>query len=393
MKYYDRKIYPELKKHLYKKQVTVITGMRRVGKTTILKKLLEEFKSDNSLYIDFERIDNRELFSEKNYDNIISTLSGQGLNLKKPVCIALDEVQLVKNLPSVIKYLYDNYKIKFILSGSSSYYLKNLFSESLAGRKKIFELYPLDFGEFLVFNEVKCLSPGLNKKFNSLEYERLKNYYKEYLEFGGFPEVVLTKNHQDKKDILLDIISSYINIDIKALAGFRDSDILYSLIKLLSQRVGSRLDYKKLSTITGLAWLTVKNYIDFFEKSYLLFRAPVFGKSKDKEIVKAKKLYFVDNGLVNALADISSGQQLENATYNQLRAFGKISYFALKTGKEIDFILNDEWAYEVKETPTEPDLVSARRILPDKIDSQKLFLIGKKPASNFTDFIWAGDIR
>ena len=143
----------------------------------------------------------------------------------------------------------------------------------------------------------------------------------------------------------------------------------------------------------GLAWLTVKNYIDFFEKSYLLFRAPVFGKSKDKEIVKAKKLYFVDNGLANVLADISSGQQLENAIYNQLRAFGKISYFALKTGKEVDFILDDQWAYEVKETPTESDLKLARRILPSKIDPKKLFLIGKKPVANFTNFIWAGDIR
>jgi len=393
MKYYDRKIYPELKKHLSKKQVTVLTGMRRVGKTTILKKLLEDFGLDNSLYLDFERVDNREIFSEKNYENIVATLSTQGLNFKKPVCIALDEVQLVKNLPSVVKYLYDNYKIKFILSGSSSYYLKNLFSESLAGRKKIFELYPLDFGEFLVFNEVICGSPGLNKKFNNSGYEKLKNYYKEYLEFGGFPEVVLTKNHQDKKDILLDIINSYVNIDIKVLADFRDSDILYSLIKLLSRRVGSRIDYKKLSSEMGLAWLTVKNYIDFFEKSYLLFRAPVFGKSKDKEIVKAKKLYFVDNGLANVLADISSGQQLENAIYNQLRAFGKISYFALKTGKEVDFILDDQWAYEVKETPTESDLKLARRILPSKIDPKKLFLIGKKPVANFTNFIWAGDIR
>lgn len=393
MKFYDRKIYPEIKKHLSKRQVTVITGMRRVGKTTILKKLLEDFKSDNSIYIDFERVDNRELFSEKNYDNIVIVLSEQGLNFKKPICVAMDEVQLVKNLPSVVKYLYDNYTIKFILSGSSSYYLKNLFSESLSGRKKIFELYPLDFGEFLIFNQVACVSRGFNKKFNSTEYEKLKNYYKEYLEFGGFPEVVLTKNHQDKKDILIDIISSYINIDIKALSDFRDSDIVYSLIKLLSQRVGSRLDYKKLSMITGLAWLTVKNYIDFFENSYLLFRVPVFGKSREKEIVKAKKLYFVDNGLLNVLSDVSIGQQFENAVYNQLRSFGKISYFALKTGKEIDFIVDGEWAYEVKQTPLELDLSSAQRTLPSKIDPKKLFLIGAKSASNFSDFIWAGDIR
>src|SRR3989338_11540272 len=151
---YPRKLYPFLNEHLGKKQITVITGMRRTGKTTLLKQLLADIPTANKIYVDLERIDNREMFLEKNYDAIIYNLRQRGLDIKHKVFVGLDEIQLAPNLPSVLKYLYDNYDIKFIVTGSSSYYIKNLFTESLAGRKKVFELYPLDFGEFLVFKEV-----------------------------------------------------------------------------------------------------------------------------------------------------------------------------------------------------------------------------------------------
>ena len=134
----ERKIYHQLKKHLSQKQITVITGIRRSGKTTILKQLLSEIKSPNQLYLDFQRLDNRELFGEKNYDNIVRSLSEQGLDFGRKTYLGLDEMQLVPEATSVLKYLYDHYNIKFIITGSSSFYLKNLFSESLSGRKKIF---------------------------------------------------------------------------------------------------------------------------------------------------------------------------------------------------------------------------------------------------------------
>ena len=136
--FYQRNIFLELKEHLEVKQVTVLTGMRRTGKTTLVKQLIEISPIRQKIYFDLERIDNRELFSEKNYDNIILALTQRGILFSEKVLIAIDEIQLVPNLPSVIKYLYDTYDIKFLLTGSSSYYLKNRFNESLAGRKKIF---------------------------------------------------------------------------------------------------------------------------------------------------------------------------------------------------------------------------------------------------------------
>ncbi|MFA4831688.1 MAG: AAA family ATPase, partial [Patescibacteria group bacterium] len=112
-----RKIYPELKKHLKQKQITVITGMRRTGKTTLLRQLLKDISSKNKIYIDLERLDNRELFSQKNYDNILRELAARGLSLEEKMYLAIDEIQMLPSAPSVLKYLYDTFDVKFIVTG------------------------------------------------------------------------------------------------------------------------------------------------------------------------------------------------------------------------------------------------------------------------------------
>src|SRR3989344_4424674 len=203
--FYPRKIYSDIKEHLQSNDVTIITGMRRTGKTTLVEHLLSEIDSENKIFLDLEKISNQELFSDKNYDNVILNLEAQGLTRKDKMYVALDEIQTLPNIPSVIKYLHDHYDIKFILTGSSSYYLKNLFTESLSGRKRLFELYPLDFDEFLTFKNVSRTSLDVidnAKYFNSHEYERLKAHYEEYIEYGGFPRVVLAESVKEKMDML-----------------------------------------------------------------------------------------------------------------------------------------------------------------------------------------------
>ncbi len=389
----ERQIYPSLKSHLTKKQITVITGMRRTGKTTLAKQLLSEVKSSNKAYFDLERFDIRELFAEKNFDNIVKSLTDRGLDFSKKVNLVIDEIQLVPEIASVLKYLYDNYQIKFITTGSSSYYLKHLFSESLAGRKKIFEIYPLSFSEYLTFNNISFNKTDfVEQKFSSSEFERLKNYYEDYIKFGGFPEVVLATNRSDKTDLISDILSSYINIDIKTLADFRSDKNISNLLKMLASRVGSRLDYAKLSRLTGMSRPTIQSYIDFFEKTYLIKRISVLSKQPDREIVKAQKLYFCDNGFLNLLAEVSSGAQFENAIFNQIHQLGKINYYALKTGKEVDFILNENLALEIKESPIDFDLTNLID-LTKSIRISKSRLVGRNPVPNFTDYIWGGEVH
>lgn len=392
MMFIERKIYPELKTHLDKKFITIITGLRRTGKTTLLKKLIDDFSSKNKLYIDLERIDNRELFSEKNYDNIVDSLKSRGVELNENTLLGIDEVQLSPQIVSPIKYLYDNYQIKFVITGSSSYYIKNLFSESLAGRKKVFELHTLNFSEFLKFKGVNYNFSGTYfKKFNASEYERIKSYYEEFIKFGGFPDVVLSKDISGKKDIISDIISSYLNIDIKNISEIRDQKNIHSLLKLLASRACTRLDISKLSSVTGISRTTVYNYLDLLENTFIIKRVPVFSKNPDREIVKAQKIFINDNGLLNWLAEVSTGIQFENAIFNQLKILGKLQYYSLKTGKEIDFILDEKTAIEVKETATQQDF-NLLQGLSARIDIKDNILVSRYPSPSFKDFIWGGDI-
>ncbi|SKB49104.1 ATP-binding protein [Dyadobacter psychrophilus] len=389
-----RKIYPELLEHLSRRQITVLTGMRRTGKTSLLKQLLAESDISQKLYYDLERIDNRAFFAQPNYEGIIAALKLQGVDFSKKVLIAIDEIQLLRNLPSVIKYLYDHYDIKFIVTGSSAYYMKNQFSESLAGRKKIFELFPLDFGELLAFKDVNAIPLNFDQAATYVpsEYERLRVLYDEYINFGGFPEVVLAKSEDEKKDLVKDILSSYINYDLSVLADIRSPIDIFTLIKLLSIRVGTKLDISKLASMTSLSRNLVENYLDLLEKSYLIRTIPVLSRSPDREIVKAKKVYFLDNGIASLSGELGSGSKFENAVFNQLLHKGEVAYYQLKTGREIDFIVDKEYSFEVKETATEADLKNVQS-LAKNLEITKSFVIGRHPVKKFEGFIWGGFIR
>jgi predicted AAA+ superfamily ATPase len=389
-----RYIYSRLLAHSTKKQITVLTGMRRTGKTTLLKQLMAQCDIPQKHYFDLERIDVRVLFSEPNYEVIVQALSRQGTDFSKKVLICIDEIQLVPNLPSVLKYLYDSYDIKFIVTGSSAYYMKNQFSESLAGRKKIFEIYPLTFGELLAFKGVQAGKPEIQKatKFISSEYERLKGYYDEYIDFGGFPEVVLADSAEDKRDLISDILSSYINFDLAFLSDIRNPTNLFKLIKLLSVRIGTKLDISKLTSLTGMARQTVENYLDLLEKSYLIRTIPVLANSPDREIVKAKKVYFLDNGIASLAGELGSGSKFENAVFNQLMHRGEVAYYQLKTGREIDFILDQKQCFEVKETASEHDLKNTAS-LAKNLDINESYVIGRHPLRIFEGFIWGGFLQ
>lgn len=389
--FYQRTILKDLLEHLPKKQITVLTGMRRTGKTTLVKQLMTRSNIRQQIYFDLERIDNRELFSEKNYETIAYTLTQRGFNVNEPLLIAIDEIQMVPNLPSVVKYLYDTYGFKFLLTGSSSYYLKNAFTESLAGRKKIFEVYPLTFGEWLTFNGIP-FTPTIDfteVRFVNAEYERLKAFYESYIQFGGFPEVVLASSDADKRELIQDILSSYINYDIAALADIRKSTEIYKLIKLLAVRIGTRIDISKLTSLIQISRPTVENYLALLEQSYLIKTIPVTTYSPDRAIVKARKLYFLDNGIAASVAELSSGSKFENAVFNQLQATHDITYFQLKTGREIDFVLNQSHAIEVKETATESDLKNLAD-LASNLEINQNYVVGRYPNRVFDGMIWGG---
>jgi predicted AAA+ superfamily ATPase len=395
-----RALFPALQGALADRRVIVLTGMRRVGKTTTVRWLLDLIPSPNKVYLDLERLDYRAVFQERNYEAVASFLRNRGLDLTQPTCVALDEIQYVPNVPSVIKYLYDTYGIKFILTGSSSYYLKNYFTESLAGRKVVFELFPLSFGEFLDFKGIpyRPRRDFTDMVFDPYEYDRLKVFYEEYLEYGGLPDVALEPRSATKTEILKDIFSSYINIDVRTIADFQKVAELQQLLRVLAGRIGNKLDHTKLASIVGLSRPTLVQYLEFLEKTYLICRVPAYTASVDRAAALGKKLYFYDNGIANVLGRLSEGALFENAIFNQLRNYGELAYLSRGNGLEVDFILRrmsaagaEDVALEVKVHPILAEAQKLKRITTG-YPLRAAHLVGRFPTPGFSDFIWGGQV-
>lgn len=392
MNIYPRFLFSALKEALSDNRAVVITGMRRVGKTTSLHWLLDQVASPNKIYLDLERLDQRAVFQESNYDLVINFLRNRGLDSNQPMTVALDEIQYVPNLPSVVKYLADNHQIKFLLTGSSSFYLKNYFTESLAGRKVVFELFPLTFGEFLGFRAVtyQRRERFADMHFDPYEFERLKNHYEDYLLYGGLPSVVLEERPSARKDILNDIFSSYINIDVRTLADFQKIGELQQLLRVLALRIGNKVDQTKLASVVGISRPTLAQYLEFLEKTYVIARIPAFAGG-DKPAALGKKLYFCDNGIASILAQVSEGALFENAIYNQLRRYGNLAYIAKGREYEIDFVVQEKKpvALEVKYHPTLSDSEKLNRIA-EKHGIKQSWVVGKYSTPGWQDFLWGG---
>lgn len=369
--FYPRNIYSRLEKELETPQATVITGMRRTGKTTTLKYLYKLVSSQNKAYFDFENPLHRQLFQLQDYDSILNNLQrNHGINPHERVYLFLDEIQNYPPITNIMKYLHDHYNTKFFVTGSSSYYLKNLFPESMAGRKLVFEMFPLTFREFLRFrsDQIKIKitppSPNFKQKVHNKSYymhSPLSVFYEEYLEFGGFPEVIIESDPVRKKELQKDIFKSYFEIDVKSLADFRDLEMLRNFILLLVPRIGSKIDISKLSSELGISRATISNYFTFLESTYLITRLSRYSSSIDKMLSGPQKLYFCDVGIASALGSLSSGQSLEQSIFQNLRTSHELNYYATSKGGEIDFVADKHIALEVKKHAVPRDLANLHK--------------------------------
>ena len=392
---FRRKILEHIEPWLEAREIIVITGMRRVGKTTLLQMIYDQIPSANKVFLDLENILEQKVFEETDYNNIWSNLRAYGITQKEKAYIFLDEIQAMPQVVKAVKYLYDHYDIKFFLTGSSSLYLKNLFPESLAGRKVIFEMFPLTFEEFLIFKQVKTERQTTFKdkarQKNRIAYEKTKKYFEEYLTFGGFPQVVLADDESQKKLYLKDIFTSYFEMDIRRLADFRQMSAFRDLLLLLMQRVGSKLEISKLASEIGISRETVYSYLAFLEGSYFISRIAPFSRNVDREVSGARKVYFCDNGMINLFGKVSDGALLENAVFMNLRHLGKVNYYQKRSGAEIDFILPDHRiALEVKKRADEKDFKKLKRLC-DALNLNECYIISQD-YSDLPECILASDL-
>lgn len=391
---YPRDIFPRLEAELDTHENTVITGMRRVGKTTLLQHLFSKLKTNNKVMLDLENPLYRKVFEEENYDSVWNNLLSFGITNTAKAFIFLDEVQNLPEISRIVKYLSDHWDVKFIMTGSSSYYLKNLFPESMAGRKLVFEVFPLTFSEFLVF---KGVNPPKTSSFfqkalskNRIAFEKLLPYYKEYTELGGFPRIVLEPDPKRKKELLLEIFTSYFEQDVKTLSDIKDTSHLRDLILLLIPRIGSRMEIAKLAESLSISRETVYSYLAFLEHTYFITMIPKFSSSIDRRSAGSKKLFFCDSGLANVLGKISEGQLLEQSIFQILRHEHKLNFYQKNTGSEIDFILDGQIALEVKTNASRRDIAHLKaRAVSLKIPS---FFLVSKEYSKEKEIILATDL-
>ncbi len=359
----ERKLFSEVAKYSDDRQVIVITGMRRVGKTTLLNFFFSKVPTPNKLFLDLEDPLNRAIFDKRSYEVIKQELVIRGVDFSQKAFIFLDEIQYLANIPSVVKYFYDHYDVKFFLTGSASFYLKNLFSESLAGRKVVFELFPLDFEEFLQFKNVPYKIPSFAECVSEETYELFSPLLKEYCLWGGMPEVVLAQSPEKKVAALRDIFSSYFQKEVLVLGDFGKNTAVRDLILLLSRRIGQKVDLKRLSQEMGISRQTLYEYLEFLSGTYFISLLSALGKA-DVAVRKQRKVYFSDTGFFSILDKPPFGSQFENLVFLNLRTEGSIYYWQ-EDGAEVDFIVRDakgrKSAFEVKETAVSSDAAKLSR--------------------------------
>ena len=324
----------------------MLLGARQVGKTTFLRKI---FPAAQYLSVDTEPI--REVLNR--YDPVVYR---QILKSNQPI-VVIDEIHKLADPGRAAKIFYDQIsEYKLIITGSSAFNIKNTASESLAGRKIEYHLYPLTFSEYLVQN-------GVMDDFRNLFLDKFKDS-KTYsfdlpavldniLIYGLYPAMV---SHPADQNYLTNLIDSVVFRDLLDLQLIENRPGALNLLKLLAFQVGSLVNYADLSNRLGMTVKTVGRYIDLFEQSFIIFKLLPYAKSGRDEIGKMPKIFFYDVGLRNALIEnfqpISSrpdgGQLFENFIISEVLKtnyyygdFGyHLNYWRTKQGSEIDLVLS-----------------------------------------------------
>ncbi|OGE24847.1 hypothetical protein A3C26_00230 [Candidatus Daviesbacteria bacterium RIFCSPHIGHO2_02_FULL_39_12] len=376
-----RVLYYELVKYLSHKNALLITGMRQVGKTTLMRQIFEEVK-EPKLWFDFDNPLDQKIFEDEDYKVIYKRLDDMGKKSGK-LSVFIDEIQNFPEITKVIKYLIDHHGVKFYLTGSSSFYLKNLFPESLSGRKFLYELPPLGFSEYLYFKdvislkEVQSLIAYAIKKNSIFTHKTRIAEYEDFLTYGGFPEVVTTEDKDTKIMVLKNIFASFFEKDIKILSDYSDIRELRDMILLLVPRVGSMLDVTRLSSELGIDRVKIYRFLEFLQGTFFIRLLPKFSKSIDRAVAGGKKVYFTDTGLLNVIGKVGEAQIFENAVINQLSGFGKVSFLNIRNTAEIDAILDKDMSFEIKLTGTQQDLLKLSE-LSSELEISQSFLISKR---------------
>ena len=371
----ERKLKNIVESRLFQKKAIIIVGPRQVGKTTLLRQITSS-TTKKTLYLNCDEPDVRERLESVTSTQLKALIGDAEI-------VSIDEAQRVNNIGLTLKLIIDNLPEKQLLvTGSSALELSNTINEPLTGRKFEYNLYPFSFEE-------------LSKSADLLTEQRL---LEKRLIYGYYPDVV--NNPGNEREILTNILSSYLYKDIFEFQDIRKPEVIEKLLQALALQVGSEVSFNELSQLLGIDNSTVQRYIYLLEKSYVIYHLHSFSRNIRNELKKSVKIYFYDNGIRNALianytpldlrADTGSlwenfliTERLKKNTYNLNYAN---SYFWRTTQQqEIDYIEDKDGmlhCFEFKWNPNKK--ASLTKTFSNAYPNSTFELINNK---NYTSFV------
>lgn len=339
----QRTIASDIKKDLSgTTKIIILYGPRQVGKTTIIKDMIASFP--DVLHVNADQMVYNEIFSSRDLQRMQQFIGSKKL-------LFIDEAQNIKDIGINLKILHDEIpELKIVVTGSSPFDLANKIREPLTGRTKTYQLYPLSAQEIINHSSV-------------FDYQ---GQLEQLMRFGSYPEVLSIKDHEAKKDHLIELSASYLYKDILQLSGIRYADKIRKLLQLLALQIGNMVSVNELCNSLGLNHETVSNYIDLLEKGFIIFRLGGYSNNPRKEISKMSKIYFYDLGVRNSLINNfnplelrqDSGEMWENYLISErmkrnmyAREYKHSYFWRTYTNVEIDYVedANGELnGYEIK---------------------------------------------
>lgn len=341
---YIRDLQQVITERCFKGKAILLLGARQVGKTTLLKTIIRD-RLDEVLYLNCDEPQTVGMLTNRNLKELQLLIGAKRF-------VVIDEAQKVENIGLALKIIVDNIPdVQVIATGSSAFELRNRLNEPLTGRKFEYRMYPISTGEI----------------HKSDGYADVLRLLETRLIYGSYPDVL--NNSGNAREILTTLTDSYLYKDILATDNLRKPDVLDKLLRAIAFQVGSEVSYNELAQTIGSDSKTVERYIELLEKCFIVFRLNGLNRNIRNELKKAKKIYFYDNGVRNAVIQQFAPLDMRNDVgalwenffisermkYNHYRLHYCNTYFwRTKTQQEIDYIEEADGtmtAFEMKWNP------------------------------------------
>jgi predicted AAA+ superfamily ATPase len=379
--YVHRELEEQVNRYLAAREIIAIVGPRQCGKTTLLRNIAKRLENVN--FLDFEDRETLELF-----DKDINGFAD--IHVKGYKYLFIDEFQHARDGGKNLKYLFDRFTTKMIISGSSVSELTIHSIKHLVGRIFVFTLYPFSFSEFLSYKDARLYAHYRdNARLSQQIVSNLNRLHKEYLIYGGYPRVVLSEKTEEKEIVLKNIYNTYLLKDIKEAPHIADDYKIARLAHALALQLCGAINHSELCSVVGMHHAELLKNLNVLSKTFVTAESRPFSTNKRVEIVKSPKIYFIDNGFRNAIIKnfqnvhdrTDKGQLHENFVATELVKKGiELKHWRTRSKAEIDFVIDSNGEIiplEVKSVLSEERIPKSIHSFADKYAPKRAIILSE----------------